>query len=470
MPCFGIDVNDIWDLIRLRIGNHIKGENFQRFFGPLTPIEFAEDHLQLGIADAFLRDWITDHYSGVIRDCAAAEVGRPVQVTIRVVAAPSPAPTTPTEAAAPLATPSTQTATSAMTGGEVSGVQLTQSFPLNPAYTFDTFVVGASNEMAFAACESVAKSPSRNYNPLYIYGGTGLGKTHLLHAIAHHIRTNDPSLRITYVSAEEFTNQVVSSLRNGAPATQMHAFRDLYRAQSDVLLVDDVHVLGGKERTQEEFFHTFNALHQARKQVILTSDCSPAEISGLTERLRSRFNWGMIADISTPDLETRVAILERMALREGFELDQDLAFQIAQRIRTNVRELEGVLTRTIAFANLRGRSLTREIVAEVLSRLASDTERGPTLESIVQAVAHHFDVNVEDLRGPRRQQQITQPRSIAMYLCRRITQASYPAIGTALGGKDHSTVMHACRKITDALEHDTAMQALMRTLERKITG
>ena len=334
----------------------------------------------------------------------------------------------------------------------MSGVQLTRSFPLNPAYTFDTFVVGGSNEMAFAACESVAKSPSRNYNPLYIYGGTGLGKTHLLHAIAHKIRANDPSLR------------------NGAPATQMHAFRDLYRAQSDVLLVDDVHVLGGKERTQEEFFHTFNALHQARKQVILTSDCSPAEISGLTERLRSRFNWGMIADISTPDLETRVAILERMASREGFELDQDIAFQIAQRIRTNVRELEGALTRTVAYANLRGRNLTRELVSEVLSRLASDTERGPTLESIVHAVAQHFDLNVDDLRGTRRQQQITQPRSIAMYLCRRITQASYPAIGSALGGKDHTTVIYACKKIAVALEHDAAMQTLMRTLERRITG
>ena len=467
MPCFGNDVNHIWDRIRSRIGIHIRGENFERFFGPLSPIEVTEDHLHLGIADAFLRDWISDHYGDVIRDCAALELGRPVQVTVKVIAVPAPAPLPPS--APPEATLAAIDAP-VVTAGEVSGVQLTRSFPLNPAYTFDTFVVGGSNEMAFAACESVAKSPSRNYNPLYIYGGTGLGKTHLLHAIAHKIRANDPSLRITYVSAEEFTNQVVSSLRNGAPATQMHAFRDLYRAQSDVLLVDDVHVLGGKERTQEEFFHTFNALHQARKQVILTSDCSPAEISGLTERLRSRFNWGMIADISTPDLETRVAILERMASREGFELDQDIAFQIAQRIRTNVRELEGALSRTVAYANLRGRNLTRELVSEVLSRLASDTERGPTLESIVHAVAQHFDLNVDDLRGTRRQQQITQPRSIAMYLCRRITQASYPAIGSALGGKDHTTVIYACKKIAVALEHDAAMQTLMRTLERRITG
>ena len=466
-------MNHTWDNIRSRIGLHIRGENFERFFGPIVPVEITHDRLRLGIADEFLRNWVVDHYTDIIRECAAAELGRSVAVEVVVVAAPKPEqpraerPESPTlsEAGAQRAAE-----TAVATGGEVTGVQLTRDFPLNPAYTFDTFVVGASNEMAFAACESVARSPSRNYNPLYIYGGTGLGKTHLLHAIAHAIRAKDPSLRITYVTAEEFTNQVVNSLRNGAPATQMHAFRELYRAQSDVLLIDDIHVLGGKERTQEEFFHTFNALHQARKQVILTSDCQPSEISGLTDRLRSRFNWGMIADISTPDVETRVAILERMASREGFELDQEIAFQIAQRIRTNVRELEGALTRTVAYANLRGRRLTREIVAEVLSRLTSEVDRGPTLDSIVLAVAQHFDLRVEDLRGTRRQQQITQPRSIAMYLCRRIAQASYPAIGSALGGKDHTTVMHACKKINAALEHDTAMQTLMWTLERKITG
>jgi chromosomal replication initiator protein len=462
-------VNEIWDSVRTLIGQQIKGDNFERFFGPLRPLELEPHRLRLGVHNEFLRQWIADHYLDVIRECTAQVLCREVEVLLETCEAqseplPISAPALPAsrEHAEALVQPASKV--------EAEAVPALPNFPLNPSYTFETFVVGPSNQLAFAACESVAANPAQSYNPLYIYGGTGLGKTHLLHAIAHSIRKRDPDLRITYVSAEEFTNQLVTSLRNGAPNNQMHSFRDFYRMRSDVLLVDDVHVLGGKERTQEEFFHTFNALHQARKQVILTSDCAPEEISGLTDRLRSRFNWGLSADVSAPDLETRVAIIERIAAREGLHLPHDVAFLIAGRVRTNVRELEGALVRVAAHALLRNRPITRELVADALASMNSDTERGPTMDLIVQTVASHFDLKVEDLRGQRRHQVVAQPRSIAMYLCRKHVQASYPAIGQQFGGKDHSTVIHACRKIEANLGNDPALQSLIRTIERKLPG
>lgn len=337
-------------------------------------------------------------------------------------------------------------------------------FPLNPFYRFENFVVGPSNQFAHAASESVANQPARAYNPLFIYGGTGLGKTHLLHAIAHRILERDPSQRVTYVSGEEFTNQVVK----GISRQEMDKFRERYRAGCDVLLVDDVHVLAGRERTQEEFFYTFNALHAAQKQIVLTSDKFPQEIPGLEERLRSRFQWGLIADIKAPELETRVAILKRKAERDRIDLPDEIAFFLAQNIWRNVRALEGALIQLAAYASLTGRPLTQGLAREALRYLLESQDKALTVESIQKLVAEHFDVKVADLRGQRRHRVIAHPRSIAMYLCRKHTQASFPQIGERFGGKDHSTVIAAVRKVEKAIGSDPAVRNEVEALERKL--
>ena len=312
----------------------------------------------------------------------------------------------------------------------------------------------------------MAHDPAGAYNPLFIYGGTGLGKTHLLHAIAGQLKARDPAVRIAYISAEEFTNQVIKSIQR----QQMDAFRARYRSQCDVLLMDDVHVLAGKERTQEEFFYTFNALHAARKQIVLTSDKTPGEIQHLEERLRSRFQWGLITDIKPPQFETRVAILQCKAERDGIDLPEKVAFYLARLVRANVRELEGALIRLSAYASLQRKPLTVAFAEEALRDIIEKRSRALTVDSIIKLVAEHYDVRPSDLRGPRRHRVVSHPRSIAMYLCRKHTQASYPQIGRGFGGKDHSTVMAACRKVTRKMDQDQALRGEVETLERKLPG
>ncbi len=317
---------------------------------------------------------------------------------------------------------------------------------LNPKYTFDKFVVGSSNQFAHAASLGATDTPGKTYNPLFIYGGVGLGKTHLMHAIGHAIRQRDRHMRVSYVTSEKFMNELINAIRYDS--TQ--SFREKYRSM-DVLLMDDVQFLAGKERTQEEFFHTFNALHNEQKQIVISADCQPRDIPTLQERLHSRFEWGLIADIEPPDLETKVAILKRKADLDGINLPDDIAIYIANKIRSNVRELEGSLVRLVAIASLRGVPISKMLAQDAMKNVI-DSERpeGLTMERIVRTVASHYKLTVEELKSKNNSRAIAVPRQVAMYLCKRLTKHSYPEVGREFGGKHHTTVMHSCEKI-DAL-------------------
>lgn len=450
-------MTEIWETALAAIRARVTEENFSTYFRPLRFARGGGDELVLEVDDPFFGDWVRLHYQDLLDDAVAVAAGRRVQ--IEVVAAPPPVVVEAIAPPEPVA-PSAQAPLPMVSASIEDGL----AFPLNPHYTFDTYVIGPTNEMADAASKAVAQKPAQAYNPLFIYGGTGLGKTHLLHAIAHGLRARDPRVRITYVSAEEFTNQVIKSIQH----KEMDAFRARYRSRCDVLLVDDVHVLAGKERTQEEFFYTFNALHAAQKQIVLTSDKTPSEMQHLEDRLRSRFQWGLITDIKPPQFETRVAILQAKAERDGVELPEKVAYYLAGLVQANVRELEGALIRLSAYASLQRRPLTVEFAEEALRDIIENRSRAVTVDAIITMVAEHFDVKTTDLRGPRRHKLLSHPRSIAMYLCRKHTQASFPAIGRGFGGKDHSTVMAACRKVEERVEADPGTRSEVEALERKL--
>ncbi len=330
-------------------------------------------------------------------------------------------------------------------------VSIKESFEnsLNPKYTFDKFVVGSCNQFAHAAALGAAESPGNTYNPLFIYGGTGLGKTHLMHAIGHSIKQNNKHLRVSYFTSEKFMNDLINAIRY----EKTSAFREKYRS-IDVLLIDDVQFLGGKDRTQNEFFHTFNALHNEQKQIVLTSDCPPREIPKLEERLHSRFEWGLIADLEPPDLETKVAILKRKADMDGIDLPDDIAIYIAGKIKSNVRELEGSLVRLVAISSLRGMPITKLLAQDALKNIIdSEHPEGLTMERIARVVASHYKLTVEEIKAKNNSRAIAFPRQVAMYLCKRLTKHSYPEIGREFGGKHHTTVMHSYEKI-DTMARD----------------
>ncbi|MDX2167385.1 MAG: chromosomal replication initiator protein DnaA [Deltaproteobacteria bacterium] len=333
---------------------------------------------------------------------------------------------------------------------------------LLPKYTFDNFIVGASNQFAHAASKAVASQPGDHYNPLFIYGGVGLGKTHLVNAIGHQVLDQTEDARVVYLSSESFMNELIAALRKD----RMDEFKARFR-RIDVLIVDDVQFLAGRERTQEEFFHTFNSLYDAHHQIVLTSDKFPKEIPELEERLRNRFEWGLIADIQPPDIETRVAILEKKAEQEGIELPQEVAIFLATHIDSNVRELEGSLTRLGAFASLNKCPITPDFAREVLQNVLRDrSERAITIESIQKAVCDFYRIRPNDLRSKKRTRTVTEPRQVAMYLCRRYTNASFPVIGDRFGGRDHSTVIHAAQVIERRLREDPNFRATVERLER----
>ncbi len=321
---------------------------------------------------------------------------------------------------------------------------------LNPKYTFDKFVVGSSNEFAHAASMGAAETPGTTYNPLFIYGGVGLGKTHLMHAIGHSIKERNRHMRVSYTTSEKFMNELINAIRYD----RTQSFREKYRS-IDVLLMDDVQFLAGKERTQDEFFHTFNTLHNEQKQIVITSDCPPREIPTLEERLHSRFQWGLIADIEPPDLETKVAILKRKADLDGIELTDDIAIFIASKVRSNVRELEGSLVRLVAISSLRGIPISKMLAQDAMKNII-DSERpeGLTLERIGRIVASHYKLTVEELKSKNNSRAIATPRQVAMYLCKRLTKSSYPEIGREFGGKHHTTVMHSYEKIDRLAKED----------------
>jgi len=321
---------------------------------------------------------------------------------------------------------------------------------LNPKYTFNTFVVGSCNQLAHAAAIAAVESPGKTYNPLYLYGGVGLGKTHLMHALGHSVKERNPHFRVAYLSAEKFMNELINAIRYD----KTQSFRDKYRS-IDVLLVDDVQFLAGKERTQEEFFHTFNALHNDQKQLVISSDCPPREIPSLEERLHSRFEWGLIADLEPPDLETKVAILKRKADLDGVTLPDDVAFFIASKVKNNIRELEGSLVRLVAISSLRGLPISKMLAQDALRNIVEDSgQDGVTMERIGKTVSAHFKLTVEELKSKNNARQIAVPRQIAMYLCKRLTKHSFPEIGREFGGKHHTTVIHSVEKIDGLINED----------------
>ncbi|HET7151145.1 MAG TPA: chromosomal replication initiator protein DnaA, partial [Candidatus Acidoferrum sp.] len=331
---------------------------------------------------------------------------------------------------------------------------------LKPEYTFDTFVVGGSNQFAHAAAEAAAERPGRAYNPLFLYGGVGMGKTHLMHAIGHTIKKRNPAMRLSYVSAEKFTIEVINSLR----FDRMISFRERFHTV-DVLLVDDIQFIAGKERTQEEFFHTFNALYEQQKQIVISSDCLPKDINSIEERLRSRFEWGLIADIQPPDLETKIAILQKKAENERFQLPGDVAEYIARAIKSNVRELEGALTRLMAYASLTGATVSLATAQQVLRNIIASQEKRVTIDLIQKRVSEHFELREQDLKMRSNTRAIAFPRQVAMYIVKQLTTASLPEIGRQFGGKHHTTVLHSINKIEELRRTD---KELNRTITRLI--
>jgi chromosomal replication initiator protein len=338
---------------------------------------------------------------------------------------------------------------------------------LSERYRFSTFIKGASNELAATAAWSVAQEPGRRFNPLFIYGGVGLGKTHLLHAVGHALHESDPTRRIVYLTAERFMNEFISAVRYN----QFDAFRVRYREDCDVLLLDDIQFIAGKDRTMDEFFHLFNTLYEAAKQIIVTADRVPADMQGMEERLTSRLNWGLVADIKEPDLETRVAILRQKADEENIPISDELTVYIANLVRSNVRELEGALVRVSTFAALKGVAITESFIQDALGSVSKTVQPAPvTVEAVQKAVAQHFSVRISDLKGPRRHKGISRPRMVAMYLSRQLTGASFPEIGMRFGGKDHSTVINACRRIESIQTEDPGLRATLEMLRRQLVG
>jgi len=338
------------------------------------------------------------------------------------------------------------------------------SATLNPKYTFDSFVIGNSNRFAHAASLAVAESPAKAYNPLFIYGGVGLGKTHLMHAIGHYILQNNPKSRVVYVSSEKFTNELINSIKDD----KNEDFRNKYR-NVDVLLIDDIQFIAGKDATQQEFFHTFNALHDANKQIILSSDRPPKEIPTLEDRLRSRFEWGLIADMQPPDFETRIAILKKKADVEGLNISNDVMTYIATKIKSNIRELEGALIRIVAYSSLTNKEINVDLAAEALKDIISNNQsKKVTIDLIVEVTANYFNLRVEDFKSQRRTRNVAYPRQIAMYLARKLTDTSLPKIGEEFGGRDHTTVIHAHEKINESLKTDEGLQEAINEITKKL--
>ena len=426
----------IWEQILARVETKVNRHSFYTWFKPTCFLADSGTSITVRVPNPLFKDWLTKHYSVVLSE-ALTEVRRPEASLIFVAegaALPPPAPEEP-----PPADPETpvEPPVSASPGS------------LNPRYAFDTFIVGPSNQFAHAACRAVAEAPSRSYNPLFIYGGVGLGKTHLMHAIGQYVLLHDPALKLTYISSERFMNEMINALRYD----RILDFRERYRSV-DVLLVDDIQFVSGKEGTQTEFFHTFNALYDAQKQIVLSSDHPPHEIPALEERLRSRFEWGLTADIQPPDIETKVAILKRKAEAEAVPLSDAVAMYIAGRIKSNIRELEGSLIRLIAYASLTGREITLDLAHEVLKNVLDQDDRAITIETIQKFISDYYQLKVVDLKSRNNSKSIAKPRQVAMYLCKTLTHASLPEIGRSFGGKHHSTVIHSIKKVDELRKKD----------------
>lgn len=456
---------DLWKSVLIRLETKLDPHSFNTWLRPTALAWRDESALHVTVPNEVYRDWLRDNYGDLIQDTLAelSDVPLAVEFTTSSHVPEGFGFGTPPGGLGPVPA-ATHASHAVQAGDSVSDDAGDEpcgplSGPLNPKYRFSTFVVGTSNQLAHAAARAVAESPSRSYNPLFLYGGVGLGKTHLMHAIGHHILEENPSLRLVYISSERFMNELINSIRYD----RTFEFREKYR-NIDVLLVDDIQFLAGKERTQEEFFHTFNALYDAQRQIVLTSDSPPKEIPTLEERLRSRFEWGLLADIQPPDLETKVAILKKKAEGESVELPDDVLLFIATNSKNNIRELEGALIRLVAYSSLTAETVTVELARSVLRDSLNARAAMITIDRIQENVADYFSLRRGELQSKSNARRITHPRQIAMYICKQLTNHSLPEIGRAFGGKHHSTVIHSVRKIEHECETNDDIHRVVHTL------
>ncbi len=452
-PVSSRSMTNIWDEVLARIETKINRHSFYTWFKPTSFVADQGGTILVRVPNGLFRDWLTKHYSAVLNE-ALTELSRSAAVVsfvtegqeVSIVADP------PDDPIADLPV------VDDVVAEDESAVPapITVQSGLNPRYTFDTFIVGPSNQFAHAASRAVAEAPSRSYNPLFIYGGVGLGKTHLMHAVGRYVLEHNAGFTLTYISSERFMNEMINAVRYD----RILDFRERYRSV-DVLLVDDIQFLAGKEGTQNEFFHTFNALYDAQKQIVISSDCPPHEIPQLEERLRSRFEWGLIADIQAPDLETKVAILKKKAEAEAVPLPDNVAIYIAGKIKSNIRELEGSLIRLVAYASLTGREISLSLAQDVLKNILDHEEKAVTIEIIQKFVADYHHLKLAELKSRNNSKSVAIPRQVAMYLCKHLTHASLPEIGRSFGGKHHSTVIHSIRKIEDLRKRDGNFNTLI---------
>ena len=437
-------MDELWEAALKQLREQLGNQNYETWIKPIQIRPRDGGGINLEVPSKFFRDWLVEHFLIQIRETLSNQSHRPVKVSVII--------NQQLQRNKPVEKKEDK---------EVLKPQRVSN--LIQKYTFENFVVGASNQFAQAASLAVANQPGEHYNPLFIYGDVGLGKTHLINAIGHRIVIKRPTLKVIYLSSESFMNELIGSLRRD----KMDEFKRRFRSV-DVLILDDVQFIAGKERTQEEFFHTFNSLYESHKQIIITSDKFPKEIAGLEDRLRNRFEWGLIADIQPPDLETRVAILQKKAEIEGVILPHEVAIFLASHITSNVRELEGCLTRLGAFASLTKVGITVDLAKQVLQNTLKGVHREVTIENIQKTICDYFNVRMGELKAKRRTRNIALPRQVAMYLCRKHTSTSFPSIGNMFGGRDHSTVIHASKTIEKKIKEDPYMQATVEKLERNL--
>lgn len=440
-------MNELWQKVLLSIKEKVNPQSFETWIKPIKPVSLQDNDLKIQVPNRFFRDWIQENYLSLIKTSLLDATEEHFSVTF--ITSPHKRSTLPDQE---------------HTAPPVARSPVSRKSPFSPKYTFDNFVVGPSNQFANAACLAVANLPGKNYNPLFIYGGVGLGKTHLLHAIGNYVHQKNiiPYLgSLCYLSSEDFTNELINSIRY----ERMDEFRTRFR-RMNILLVDDIQFIAGKERTQAEFFHIFNSLYESRKQIVVTSDQFPRDIPNFEERLSSRFEWGLIADIQPPDVETKVAILKKKAAAERIDLPNDVAFFVATNIDSNIRILEGALTRIGAFASLTNAEITLEMAKEVLRNIVRENDEPIPVEVIQKNVASFFNIRFTELKAKKKNKSFVLPRQIAMYLCRKLTGLSLQEIGEKFGGKDHTTVLHAIKKIGQKSREDPALEETLNKLTR----
>ena len=451
-------LNNLWEQALNIIKGEISEISFNTWIKSCTPISISDNLLKLSVPNEFTKGILDTRYKDLLIQALKIVTSRKFKIEFYIES----------DLEEEKENEEKQKEEKKENTNDVDGsivVSDEMSATLNPKYTFQSFVIGNSNRFAHAASLAVAESPAKAYNPLFIYGGVGLGKTHLMHAIGHYILQENPKAKVVYVSSEKFTNELINAIKDD----KNEEFRNKYR-KVDVLLIDDIQFIAGKERTQEEFFHTFNALHEENKQIILSSDRPPKEIPTLEDRLRSRFEWGLIADIQPPDFETRMAILKKKADVEGLNVPNEVMVYIATKIKSNIRELEGALIRIIAYSSLTNRDVSVDLASEALKDIISNKESAPvTVKTIQESVANYYNLRIEDLKSQRRTRNIAYPRQIAMYLSRKLTDMSLPKIGEEFGGRDHTTVIHAYEKISENLKTDEGLQSMINDITKKLT-